>query len=418
MKKKEVLIFTNDTWESALSQVRLRGPLEAAGYSVAPGNDREKCLVEDLEDVDFVVIQRDFPQYLNLLLFVLKETRERQIPLIYEIDDLLFCLPENHPLQKNGIYSRNFIPMLIATRLADLVTVSTEPLAHFLRPFNPNVKVLPNYLNDKLWEFSPFEEHQRRDLPVVIGYIGGSTHKPDIAMIVNALIRIKKKFQRKVTFKFWGAEPPQELVSRCTVDWQPIVASYQEYAKVFRNQRIDILVAPLEDNLFNQSKSSLKYLEYSTLGVPGVFSRIKPFKDVVEHGNTGFLASSEDEWVKFLEELITSPELRMKIARNAQESVKKGLLLSDHGQEWAEAYGTIGDVLSKFQEPSLSRYLAQESFIKDLQELNFDKSDCSDRTFGPNHQPPLDDAASSLLEKRHLLFWKIQKSIKKIFSKG
>ena len=415
--KGKVFSFTNDTWDSALSQVRLRGPLEAAGFSVSPGNDRDKCLVENLGGIDYVVIQRDFPQYIDLFLFVLKETRERQIPLIYEIDDLLFYLPENHPLQRDGSYAKNYIPMLIAINRADLVTVSTAPLAQYLKPFNPNVRVLPNYLNDDLWEFQPVSEKTQNDFPIVIGYIGGSTHQSDISMIANALIRIKNHYEKKVTLKFWGAEPPQELITHSNIVWQPIVASYKEYAEAFRHQHIDILIAPLEDNLFNQSKSGLKYLEYSTLGVPGVFSKGKSFEGVVEHGKTGFLATSEDEWVNCLEELLESPELRLRIAKNAQESVRNNFLLSDHAQEWAEAYGNIGDVLSKYQQLSGNRLEAHEEMLRVLQSQHFEESDRSDVTV--NHNQSADNAPpSSIGEKRHLISWKIQKMIKKLFAKG
>ncbi len=414
---KKVLCFTNDSWESALSQVRLRGPLQAAGFCVIPGNEREQCLVDNLDGVDFVVIQRDFPQFIDLFLFVLKETRKRQIPLVYEIDDLLFYLPENHPLQKDGNYSKNFIPMLIAISRADLVTVSTEPLGHYLKQFNSNVQILSNYLNDALWEFQPVKEKTQNDFPVVIGYIGGSTHQSDISMIANALIRIKSQFEKKVSFKFFGAEPPQALTSRINIDWQPIIADYDDYSKAFRHQNIDILIAPLEDNLFNQSKSWLKYLEYSTLGVPGVFSMGKPYDDIVDHEQTGFLASSEDDWVRSLAVLIETPELRVRIAENAQELVKKNFLLSDHAFEWADAYGKIGDVSAKYQASSSAPLAAQEELLKQFHTQKFiDNQKSLEIT---QDLPSVDEKMPvSISEAKHLIIWKIQKLIKKIFHKG
>ena len=414
---KKVLCFTNDTWESALSQVRLRGPLQAAGFCVMPGNEREECLVDNLDDVDFVVVQRDFPQFIDLFLFVLNETRNRQIPLVYEIDDLLFYLPENHPLQRDENYSKNFIPMLIAISRADLVTVSTEPLGQYLKQFNSNVQVMPNYLDDALWEFQPVKEKTQNDFPVVIGYIGGSTHQSDISMIANALIRIKSQFEKKVLFKFFGAEPPQALTSRINMDWQPIIADYGDYAKAFRYQNIDILISPLEENLFNQSKSWLKYLEYSTLGVPGVFSSGKPYDDIVDHEKTGFLAASEDDWVRCLAALIETPELRARIAANAQELVRKNFLLSDHAVEWADAYGKIGDVSAKHQEPSFTPLAAQEELLK---QFRTQKIIDTQKPIEKNQDlPSLDEKKTvSIAEARHLIFWKIQKAIKKIFHKG
>ena len=416
-QKRTIVCFTNDTWDSALCQVRLRGPLGAAGFNVIPGNEQEKKLLDDLSDADYVVIQRDFPQYIDLFLWVLQETRIRKTPLVYEIDDLLFCLPESHPLQKDGSYAKNFIPMLIAICRADLVTVSTEPLAKFIRPFNSNVRVLPNYLNDEFWEFMPVNVPEKIDSPITIGYIGGSTHKPDILMIVNALNRVQEQFGQKIIYKFWGVEPPQELISQFKIERQPIVAGYKDYAAAFRSQNIDILIAPLEDNLFNHSKSHLKYLEYSTLGVPGVFSRVKAFEDVVEHGVTGFLASAEDEWVECLRKLVSSSELRLEMAAKAQESVKRNLLLSDHAHEWAEAYTGIRDVSAGYQNSFMSHFEIQEELLKELQRQQ-KKEDNPSAGTNQQQQSVAGNPPKFISGTGRLIPSKLRKFLKKLFNKG
>jgi glycosyltransferase involved in cell wall biosynthesis len=339
---KKVVCFSSDTWSSALCEVRLRAPLEAAGFQVIQGNDYQKRLVETLIGVDYVVIQRDFPRYIDFFFNILEETKRHKIPLIYEIDDLLFNLPENHPLQQTGCYSNRLMPMLTAIYKADLVTASTEPLAVFLRSFNSNVQVLPNYLIDNYWNFSPVKEIKKQEDHIVIGYIGGHTHASDLTMIIKALMVIGQQFGHQVSLKFWGVEPPEELLSHFRVEWQPPVASYEEYALTFRNQDIDILIAPLENNSFTQSKSHLKFLEYSTLGVPGVYSKVTPYEEIVKHGKNGFLASSDQEWIECLQTLIAFPDMRQQIARKAQETVRKNQLLSDHANKWSKAYAKIG----------------------------------------------------------------------------
>ena len=417
LRNGTIVCFTNDSWDSALSQVRLRGPLKAAGFNVIPGNDREKKLLDDLSDVDFVVIQRDFPQYTDLFLWILEEIRSRQIPLVYEIDDLLFTLPENHPLQRDGSYSRNYIPMLLAISRADMVSVSTEPLACFLQPFNANIKVLPNYLNEDIWQFMPVTKNNSGDSPVTIGYIGGSTHQPDILLIVDALNRIQEEFGQRIHYKFWGVEPPQTLISPRKIDRQHIVAGYADYAAAFRDQKIDILIAPLEDNLFNQSKSHLKYLEYSTLGVPGVFSKVKAFEDVVKHGVTGFLATTEDEWVACLRGLITSPELRCRMAVNAQESVKQHYLLSSHADEWAEAYASLENGSAGSQNSSENRLIAQEEMLKQLR-APLEKEEGQPAENIHQELPVKKDPPKIITTIGRLLPTKIREFLKRLFKKG
>ena len=44
---------------------------------------------------------------------------------------------------------------------------------------------------------------------------------------------------------------------------------------------------------------------------------------IVEDGRNGFLASTEDEWVERLDRLLSSAELRNRIAREARRTVER-----------------------------------------------------------------------------------------------
>ena len=61
--------------------------------------------------------------------------------------------------------------------------------------------------------------------------------------------------------------------------------------------RWDVAIAPLEDDAFTRGKSDLKYLDYAALGIPGVFSDVRPYRDTVRHRETGLLAANEPERV-------------------------------------------------------------------------------------------------------------------------
>jgi glycosyltransferase involved in cell wall biosynthesis len=336
---KRAVLFTNDMWSSALSEIRLKAPLQACGFAVEQGNDYDRLLVKDLSTVDFVVIQRDFPLYLDNFFHVLEQVREHNLPLVYEIDDNLFDLPADHPDQQRGCYSSRFAPMLAAISAANVVTTSTEPLAEFLRAFHSNVQVLPNCLIDEFWRMYPAQRKEERE-EVVVGYIGGTTHAADLKMIAGALSSIGRQYGGKIKFKFFGARPPGEILGHPKVEWQPVIAAYREYAAAFQNQDMDILVAPLVDNSFSRAKSHVKFLEYSTLGAPGIYSNVTPYNGIVAHGENGFLASTTDEWIEYLQKLISSPDLRYRAGQNAQDTVRRGWLLSDRAGIWLETYNT------------------------------------------------------------------------------
>ncbi len=95
---------------------------------------------------------------------------------------------------------------------------------------------------------------------------------------------------------------------------------------------------PLADNIFNHCKSSIKYLEYSALGIPGVFSRITPYAGLITNSVNGFVASDIHEWQQAIIRLIEDVQLRVEIGAAAQEGVRQQWLLGDHAWQWLQAY--------------------------------------------------------------------------------
>jgi len=117
--------------------------------------------------------------------------------------------------------------------------------------------------------------------------------------------------------------------------------NYRDFLQEYQQLQAEIAIAPLQDNLFNRSKSAIKYFEYAALGLPGVFSALPPYTEVVHDGQDGFLAADPEEWEHKLELLIESPELRLQLARQAQEQVRQNWLIQGHGEEWQSAYNQI-----------------------------------------------------------------------------
>ena len=51
-----------------------------------------------------------------------------------------------------------------------------------------------------------------------------------------------------------------------------------------------------EDTPFTRCKSDLKVLDYSALGIPGIYSRVTPYAATVNHGETGWLADNTTDF--------------------------------------------------------------------------------------------------------------------------
>nr|HMN63321.1 glycosyltransferase [Anaerolinea sp.] len=141
-----------------------------------------------------------------------------------------------------------------------------------------------------------------------------------------------------MSLTFWGCKPPDELADHPSVIWNDIhYQSYVEFADYFSKQICDIFIAPLSQNEFNRAKSPLKYLEYSSLGVSGVYSKIDPYEGVIQDGKNGLLAAAPQDWFEKIEALVLSPTLRLDLANAAQQAVARDWLLSNHHALWSNA---------------------------------------------------------------------------------
>lgn len=334
MTLKRVIAYTPFPWEHALTTLRISGPLEQAGLEVIQG-EKDPSRVSA---ADAVLIQRDFPRFADTYDKIRSLARQGGKPIIYEIDDLLFELPEEHPYRLAEYFAPALLPMLCALMDADLVTTTTPLLQEYLQTFNPRTHVLPNYLHDQIWQECGLHSKNTKS-PVVIGYMGSDSHLPDLEQLVPVFKRLLNRYGKEIQLRFWGTSPPPALRDFPHIEWTPLsITAYAEFAQYFCAQQCDIFVAPLADNEFNRCKSSIKFLEYSWLGVPGVYSSVAPYKGIVTHEQNGFLASTKEEWETCLAELIENVSLRQRMGQLARESAKGKFLLSHHAHKWKEVY--------------------------------------------------------------------------------
>jgi glycosyltransferase involved in cell wall biosynthesis len=335
--KPSLVLYTNSLWESPVAILRVTGPAMLAGWPVIQGNQDKAVDLEPVSRADIVVIQRDFPRYWADYERVVARARAEGRPVVYDTDDLLVDMPPDHSHQ--GDYDWILVQMARAIVAADAVIASSEPLAAYLRSLNPNTWTVPNYLNDQIWQLRTPAPPSEANFPLVIGYMGGNTHQADMQSVAPALLSVLSRYRGRVTMRLWGGRPPESLLASPWVEWVPLnELSYPQFARIFMQQTCDLFVAPLQDNRFNRAKSAVKFLEYSALGLPGVYSRLPAYEGVIEHGRNGFLAYSLEEWEQRLIDLIEAPELRYRMGLKAQETVCRGWLLSQHAREWAETY--------------------------------------------------------------------------------
>lgn len=335
---KAVSLFSTHGFDPC-AHLRVRGPMEANQIKLIEGDLDFANLYDVVNRSDLVVIQRAYPKHYRQYTKIREIARNSKTPLVFEIDDYLFNLGALHLEAGRASYSDALFPMLEAIEQADLVTVSTEPIKKRLQAYNQNIRVLPNFLDDTYWEVKEPKRVTDQNNVLSIGYMGGFTHAPDLDVVVSVLQQILDKYGDRIELRFFGIKPPLPLRFLKQVKWIRAQSyKYIEFSEWFQNQSADIFIAPLCNSEFNQYKSAIKYLEYSALGVPGIYSNFEPYRKVIRNGENGILAKDAAEFLASLEELIHNESLRYSVAQEAVQDIKSNWLLSKNKDMWVKAY--------------------------------------------------------------------------------
>lgn len=258
--------------------------------------------------------------------------RKGQRPqLVFEIDDNLWDIDHRseraHAFFAQPEIRRNLEANL---RVADAVTVTTEPLADIVRQYNAEVHVIPNYLPAWLLQ----HERPRREGRVVIGWGGSATHRMDWEQCGQQVRRYLQRAPEQVEFHCMGSDYSREFrLPRERVRVSPWTKTVPDY---WRAIDADIMLAPLRPHRFNASKSQLRCLEAAMLGIPVVASDYGPYAEFVQHGVTGLLVRSEHEWGKHLRALVEDQAMREELGANGRRLAANWTIEGNAGQ-WEKA---------------------------------------------------------------------------------
>lgn len=218
---------------------------------------------------------------------------------------------------------------------SDLVTTTTEILANEFRKITNSVAVLPNVIDPSFWPQIP--DFNKRE--VRIGWQGGFSHYEDLYDIVPVIKRVLDKHDN-VKFVYFGDQRFRNLFKDCDqnkIEWQDWV-HHETYPYKMTLLNLDIGICPLADNHFNWTKSAIKWMEYSMLGMATVASNIEPYKSVIEGGVTGFLVNDHKEWELALDALIENGSERRKMAKKAFVDVMENHNIQNKAHLWIKAY--------------------------------------------------------------------------------
>ena len=287
---------------------------------------------------DYIIIQRNWLD-LNISKLIYEKSKDLNFKIIFEIDDDLINMDKSNPGYPFFYKIKKDLEFMV--KEADVVSVSTENLKNTLIHLNNNIVVIPNRLIPSWFKQVEYEPYS--DNIIKIGYMGSIYHSWDLILIEDAIKIVKEYFSKKgieIIFELiGGSEKEIDFAQRIEVPNE--YKSYFEFVDWFvKIANWDIAIAPLEESNLNNAKSELKFLEYSALKIPGVYSAIGPYKQNIIHEKTGLLVynNTTEEWVNNIIRLIENNDLRIEIIKNAYENVKNNYLIEESVNQWVELF--------------------------------------------------------------------------------
>lgn len=303
----QVAVFPSSDLETQIAISRI---VEPYGRLVAAGTARVRFFRLPLSAADVrwiraasaIVLQRDLFPFLAALLARLAS--EAEIPLVYEIDDLLHRPPPGHPDLVHLRSKREHLRWLLGR--ADGVVVSTRPLLSrpsLLRYALPRAVCPPA---DR----------------VRIGYAGTPSHLPDLEIVREACLRTDEEFAGRIEWCFYGCVPAwaKRLGRVRTIPPSPDRSSF------FRRWAADpfeIGLAPLRRTAFNEVKDLTKFYDYAHHGAAGIYSAVAPYRGCIRSGLDGLLVpASTRAWWEAIRALVIGKERRRRIVAASRARVR------------------------------------------------------------------------------------------------
>jgi hypothetical protein len=256
----------------------------------------------------------------NNSVFLIPFLKKNKIKIIYDLDDWIFNFPSYSVMKVDNNILDNIYTMLDQ---ADYVTVSTDTLKQKLENYRRDLIVIKN-------GFSEFDLFYRKETLIESNpprILFSSTDNIKMNKYSNNFINQVIKFldiNKSISLDVWG-DGIALFGSSNQINYKGVV-DYQGYRKnLYSNGYLFALIplGGLEDKFdftYNSSKSIIKFTDYASLGIPGIYSSTPVYDQCVKNANNGLLVENYgDSWINAMSLLYSDSNLRNKIREKAFE---------------------------------------------------------------------------------------------------
>jgi glycosyltransferase involved in cell wall biosynthesis len=288
----------------------------------------------------------------------MRQLTQAKWPFLYYIDDDFWSLDKATELGR--FYGRPIVRKALAHAIENsfVTLASTNYLASKLAGFEADIRVMTPHVHPYLLERTARVGERGRKGRLRLGFASNISRLEDLSFLLPVLEDLLKQ-HADWEIDFIGVAPDIDQAGG-KVNFLPYQHDYYSYVDLIRERRWDIVLSPLRDTESARSKTSNKYREFAALGVPGVFSAVGAYKEVID-GQLGIVVDNTAEaWRAGILRLADDAELRHSIARDATVDARNKYALERVVEEWAavldEVAPSIPQASREFVEPRIRHH--------------------------------------------------------------
>lgn len=166
-----------------------------------------------------------------------------------------------------------------------------------------------------------------------IVWIGSPPTGRYLHIIEDALSTITQRYSNVVVFII-GARPVLKKVKLKYIEWN-------EETEIFHLSNANVGIMPLEDTDWEKGKCGFKLIQYMAAGLP-VIASPAPSNNRIINEEVGFIANDINDWINYIEVMITNEALRLEMGRKARERIRTNYSYEEWGPKFVKLIKSYG----------------------------------------------------------------------------
>jgi glycosyltransferase involved in cell wall biosynthesis len=276
--------------------------------------------------------------------------------IIFDFDDAVMFREQKH---RRPVRGKNLKKFLRTLNHCAAVVAGNDFLACFAEASGQRAIILPTSIDLRRYHLK--QHSGGRGL--VVGWLGLSDGLPYLRHIQPALQQLSERFSG-LKLKVICDKPLQ--LDGVVVENEPWRLETEQANLV----SFDIGIMPLWDSVWTRGKCGYKILQYMGVGTAVVASDVGVNSQIITHGENGFLARTQDDWVKTISSLIENAEQRRTFGIRGRELIERRYSLEGFTRGYVKLLREVAHVPGEFPSSTGGGALRRWNFSSRARELS------------------------------------------------